>query len=185
MAEGIDMGGKMKQNMAREQWSTRMNRGDEMKSQDYSQKSTTKEQHPQKLMNEPRSLDQDSTEPNQCKLNRKTQNGSDITDGEGTELLMNEGEKSRTEKSSNQRPGKTAGCRDQKLEAGKIGEAENEVNKKREGNVNKNCDSVVGQESGPNAMEGEEVDNGLEKIQVKQKRKKWKHQARQLEGKKG
>lgn len=50
--------------------------------------------------------------------------------------------------------------------------------------MNKNCDSVVGQEPGPNAMEGEEVNNGLKKIQVKQKRKKWKHQARQLKGKK-
>ena len=106
-----------------------MNRGDEMKSRDHSQKSMTREQHPQKLMNEPRSLDQGLAEQNQCKLNRKAQNGSDITDGEGTEHLVKEGEKSRIEKSSSQRPGKTAGCRDQKLEAGKIGEAENEGNK--------------------------------------------------------
>ena len=114
MAEGTDLGGKMKQNRAREQWSTRMNRGDEMKNQDHSQKSMTMEQHPEKLMNEPRSLDQGSAEPNQCKLNQKAQNGSDIIDKEGTEHLMNEGEKSRIEKSSSQRPGTTAGCRDQK-----------------------------------------------------------------------
>ena len=50
--------------------------------------------------------------------------------------------------------------------------------------MNKSCDSVVGQEPGSDAMEGEEIDNGPEKIQVKQKRKKWKHQARQLERKK-
>ena len=86
----------------------------------------TREQHPQKLMNEPRNLDQGSAEPNQGKLNREAQNGSDITVGEGVEHLMKEGEKSRTEKSSSQRPGKTAGCRDKKLEVGKIGEAENE-----------------------------------------------------------
>ena len=121
MAEGTDVGGKMKQNRTREQWSTRMSSGDEMKSQDHSQKSMTREQYPQKLMNELRRLDQGSAEPNQGKLNRKAQNGSDITDGEGTEHLMKEGEKLRTEKSSSQRPGKTAGCRDQKLEAGKIG----------------------------------------------------------------
>ena len=50
--------------------------------------------------------------------------------------------------------------------------------------MNKSCDSVVGQEPGSDAMEGEEIDNGPEKIQVKQKGKKWKHQARQLKGKK-
>ena len=114
MAEGTDLGGKMKQNRAREQWSIRMNMGDEMKSQDHSQKSMTREQHPEKLMNEPRSLDQGSAEPNQCKLNQKAQNVSDITDGESAEQLMKEGEKSRIEKSSSQRPGMTAGCRDQK-----------------------------------------------------------------------
>ena len=75
-----------------------MSMGDKMKSQDHSQKSMTRDQHPQKLMNEPRSLDQDSAELNQGKLNRKAQNGSDGMDGEGAEHLMKKGEKSRTEK---------------------------------------------------------------------------------------
>lgn len=44
--------------------------------------------------------------------------------------------------------------------------------------MTKNCENAVGQQLGQNEMEGEEVDDGPEKIQVKQKRKKWKHQAR-------
>lgn len=81
----------MKQNRTKEQWCTRMNRGDEMKRQEHSQKSMTTEQHTQMLMNEPRRLAQSSVEPNQCKPNWKAQNGIDNIDRVSADHLMKEG----------------------------------------------------------------------------------------------